>query len=1087
MSEVWEGRHFGGATRIAVKLVAPNSDADHQDLEEALRNEVIAHARLDHPGIVRVLDFGAIGDELVARGCHPHTPYLVTELAPGGSLARAGFPLPLPQQRPLLLSILAALAHAHARGVVHRDLKPSNVLLSSRLPEGAPLLCDFGIASARRAAAAGELMWGGTPRFMAPEQVLGRVHDEGPHTDLYALGCLAYVIASGRAPFDGSPEQVRRMQVLEPPPEPPVALPDDYARWIATLLSKDPATRFSSAAHAARALASLDLERAPSPPSDPRARRRASSQTFRSLRPSRWPAPDFPAHYDAGPVPRWLAEQRDSRPLPVSSGLGLFGLRTVPLTGREREQAALFRCLADVASTRRARIVLVRGPAGVGKTRLGEWLCERVVELGIALPLATRFSAARAPSEGFAPLLARAIRAPTHGDPSERVREWISETGLPSQLDADDLLALLTEVDTRFPRPADRHAAIRRVLARLSERQPLVLHLDDAPRSTDALGFLEALQESEAPLAVLALVTSRDTDVIARARALARPPLGLDLHLAPLDTDAHARFVAELLGLEPALATEVARRTAGNPLFAVQIVSDWVARDALAEGERGFVLRPDVDLGAPDDLHAHLRVQLARTLARASPDERARARLRLSLELGALLGPLPDPLEWAGAAAAIDAALPSEAVPVLVHADLGVIRGGRFGFAHDLVRESLERSAIEGDRAVRLHAAIAEQLAQGGRDPERIASHYAAAGDLERALPFVLRTVVARLATSDFAAVHAWGERGQAMLDALGAGPADARRSDLDIACIEAFLNTSSFDLAETRITRVEARAQGDRTVLSRVEWARGIVLQKKGDVRGAHALFARAEHLASEDEHPLDLGRALFGRAECAKILGALPEARAAYERAAPLMAIAGENEGRVLSGMADLAIREGDVERAIELSHRTFALFSAAGMRYHLAIASNLLGDLERNRGRADVSRAHYEAAIETFASFGSHEVWIVRVNEALLDVTAREYARAETMLVEAEHGLTRAGRDGYANVARCVRLPCLAARGAYTIFDSVLDQIEPALDALVDPDVLLALERATTELAAAGEMARAERCGKHVERQRHLLARK
>lgn len=1093
MSEVWAGRHFEGRTQVAIKLVTEVPDVDGALLAEAVRNEVIAHARLDHPGIVRVLDFGTIPSALEALGCAPGTPYLVTERAAGGSLARAGFPRPLAQQKPILVAILAALAHAHARGVVHRDLKPSNVLLSAPLPEGRAQLCDFGIASARRAAASSEVLWGGTPRFMAPEQVLGRVHDEGPHTDLYALGCLAYVLATGRAPFDGPADQVRRMQVLEAPPEPPVPLADDYARWIATLLSKDPATRFASAAHAARALAEIDVERTPTPakPSvrdGSRTARRSVSQTFRSLRPSRWPAPVFPAHFDQGPTPTWFGDPlRETRPLPAFSGLGLFGLRTVPLTGREREKAALFRALAEVASTKRPRVVVLSGPAGVGKTRLGEWLSERAIELGVALPLSTRFSSSRSPTEGFGPLLARAIRTPLRGDPSERVREWLGETGLPSAIDADDVLALLTDIDARFPRPEDRHAAIWRALARLAERQPLVLHLDDAPRSTDALGFLESLQRSDAPLAALVLVTARDTDLVARARALAQGPTGMHLRLEPLEPDAHARFVAELLGLEPALASEVARRTAGNPLFAVQIVSDWVAREALVEGAQGFSLQSGVEPGLPDDLHAHLRVQIARTLARATSDERVRARLRLSLEVGALLGQQPDPDEWAGAAAALDAAPPAEAGPVLVHADLGSIRNGRFAFAHDLVRESLERSATEAGRGARVHEAIGDELARGERDPERTAVHYAAAGRPARALPFALRTIAARLTTGDFAALHAWAERAHAMLDALGAPEPDPRRTDVDIACIEAFLNASSFDAAEERIRRVEARAAGDRAALCRVEWARGIVLQKKGEVRSAHAHFVRAEGLTSEEESPRDLGRALFGRAECAKILGDLVESREAYERAAPLMAMGGENEGRVLSGMADLAIRQGDVERAIALSQRTFALFSAAGMRYHLGIASNLLGDLERTRGRPEVARAHYESAIATLSSFGAHEVWIVSVNLALLDVAAGEHARAEGILIDAERGLRRAGRDGYARLARVVRLPCLAARRAYSLFDEIVDDVEPGLDALVDPDVLMALEAATASLASAGQTERAARMRGLAEAQRRLLARK
>jgi serine/threonine protein kinase/tetratricopeptide (TPR) repeat protein len=1089
MSEVWAGQHVEDATQVAIKLLSPRAPDLDRTFRDALRNEVLAHARLDHPSIVRVLDFGEVGGELVARGCAARSPYLVTELAAGGTLAKVGFPLPLAEHRAILMPILAALAHAHARGVIHRDLKPTNVLFSAPRPGGRPQLCDFGIASAVRASTGGAShapIRAGTPRFMAPEQVLERAHDEGPHTDLYALGCLAYVLACGRAPFDGDPDDVMRRHVLDPPAPPGVALPAAYAEWIATLLAKEPASRFASAAHAARALAEVDFDGPLVPASRPA--RRASvppAPDFRGLRPSRWPVPELPSRHDRGISSDWLGAEAERRGLPTFAGLGLFGLRTVPLAARESEKDALFRRLADVVATRRPRIVLVTGSAGVGKTRLVEWLRERVVELGIATPLVARFSRERGPTEGFGPMLARALRLPSQGDPRARIEAWLEETGLPSAIDADDLVALVRGRDERFARPADRHAALRRALARLAERGPVVLHLDDGCRSPDAIAFLESLVAQDG-LPILAVVTARDGDVDARARALAQGPLGLELRLAPLDPPAHARLVEDLLGLEGALADEVARRTAGNPLFAVQVVRDWVARQALVPGVTGFRLRDGVEPGLPDDVHAHFRAQLGRTLDRAVREPAQRLQVRVTLELGALLGAVPDEGEWSGVAEQFGAAHPREAVSLLLAADLGRVEGARFTFAHDLVRESLQRAAAESSRLAPLHLGIADELSRHGRDAERIATHYLAAADEAQALPHVLRTVSARLLTGDFAAVQAWARRAHELLDACGAAPDDARRAEVDIARVEAFLSGSLFDAAEALMDELAQRAAGQPTTLARTEWARGVLLQKRGEVREANEHFRRAEALGDPEHDTRFFARAAYGRAECEKILGQLATAKECYLRAGELFARVGENEGRVLSGLADLARREGDVDAAIALSQRADAHFAAAGMRYHVAITSNILGDLERGRGRPALARSHYDKAIAMLSSFGSEDVWIVRLNLALLDQEAGEHARSEALLLEIEAGLGLGERAGYVRFARCLRLPCLVARGALGAYDALLDDLEPELSNLVDPDVLAALDRAAALLRSLPDDARADRIGAIADVLRAQLAR-
>src|SRR5688572_22379583 len=115
MGEVWRGAHRAHGTPVALKVL-PGAETS----EDAFRAEVRAAAALDHPGIVVVFDCGTTSDG---------GAWLAMELVEGGTLKDRCGRLAWPELRDTLVAILAALAHAHARGVVHRDLKPGNVLL----------------------------------------------------------------------------------------------------------------------------------------------------------------------------------------------------------------------------------------------------------------------------------------------------------------------------------------------------------------------------------------------------------------------------------------------------------------------------------------------------------------------------------------------------------------------------------------------------------------------------------------------------------------------------------------------------------------------------------------------------------------------------------------------------------------------------------------------------------------------------------------------------------------------------------------------------------------------------------------------
>ncbi len=263
MGEVWRGVHELQGLAVAVKVLTSHAAQDPFFLS-AFRNEVRAAAALNHPNVAAVYDYGQLPEETERQSAgrlRAGSPYLVMELAEHGSLERHLGRLPWEAVRVLLLCLLDALAHAHARGVVHRDLKPGNALLAGSWSD--VKLTDFGLAHPYASGRAIRDDEGavGTPAYMAPEQFESAWRDYGPWTDLYGLGCLAYALVSGEPPFGTRPPTHRAMaaHLLLPAPtlNPRCDVPEGFEGWLHALLEKDPARRFQRAADAAWALMQL--------------------------------------------------------------------------------------------------------------------------------------------------------------------------------------------------------------------------------------------------------------------------------------------------------------------------------------------------------------------------------------------------------------------------------------------------------------------------------------------------------------------------------------------------------------------------------------------------------------------------------------------------------------------------------------------------------------------------------------------------------------------------------------------------------------------------------------------------------------
>jgi predicted Ser/Thr protein kinase len=255
MGVVYKCRQPGLDRPVAVKVLRAGSHGGEQQVRR-FRREARAAARLVHPNVVQVYDFGTDGE----------VHYLVMEYVEGESLerllARPG--LTIEAALRLVYHVALALQAAHDSGIIHRDVKPSNILLT---PSGRPKLADFGLAKplsdAPGLSASGDLI--GTPRYMSPEQVLAPPEDLDARTDVYSLGAVLYEMLTGRPPADGPNviATLRRLADEEPVPvrELNPAVPEAVAAVCARAMAKDRDARFASAGELAEVIQTCLLER----------------------------------------------------------------------------------------------------------------------------------------------------------------------------------------------------------------------------------------------------------------------------------------------------------------------------------------------------------------------------------------------------------------------------------------------------------------------------------------------------------------------------------------------------------------------------------------------------------------------------------------------------------------------------------------------------------------------------------------------------------------------------------------------------------------------------------------------------------
>jgi serine/threonine-protein kinase len=267
MGEIYKATHRMLARPAAIKLIRPEmlggqNGEDSQIAIKRFHREAEAAANLRSPHTVELFDFGVTDDQ---------TLYFVMELLQGMDLetmVKNHGPQPPARVIHFLRQVCESLEEAHARGLVHRDIKPANIHVGHvGIRDDFVKVLDFGLV--KSVATSSEVSLGtavgrtpGTPAYMAPEMALGETVDG--RADLYALGCVAYYLLSGKLVYDAENTFQMVAKHLHHQPVPPserggVPIPPELESLVLSCLSKDPSGRPASACALSEALGRVDV------------------------------------------------------------------------------------------------------------------------------------------------------------------------------------------------------------------------------------------------------------------------------------------------------------------------------------------------------------------------------------------------------------------------------------------------------------------------------------------------------------------------------------------------------------------------------------------------------------------------------------------------------------------------------------------------------------------------------------------------------------------------------------------------------------------------------------------------------------
>jgi serine/threonine protein kinase/tetratricopeptide (TPR) repeat protein len=1011
-----------GGPAVALKIVLPDA-RQQRTVPRLLRGARLA-AQVKHPHVVETVAHGRLGRD--------HDGYYVAmELVEGVSLGRlAAADLSIGALCTLMSQVLDALGHMHARAILHRDIKPDNILISRR-DDGALVskISDFGIASDTRTdathlTAPGTLI--GTPMYMAPEQMQGRACDT-PSLDLYPIGVMLYELVSGTLPFPGHSLAALMAKLSEDPP--PLAarsgleLPPGLERVIMRLLAREPADRYGFAADARRDLLPFCT------PAE------MSAERWRELldwdgNARRQSSLELPEGWIAG----WVA------------GVGALAAGTadppavdtpgeMPVVGRDDVLLGI-EALADQAEAGEVRAAVLRGSVGMGKSALLEAAIARLGSCGRFPPMRARFHPSSSCCEPLRQAVDSALGTSGHGvlQVKQAIRDHLRRAGEEDPEEERLLLAFLRPSQGECVAQSETFALVHRYLRRVARARPALLAIDDLGYGgAGGAAFLDYLlfQGSFEPFPLMIVVTvcsdhrNEGFQHAFERSARFEGTLRRMFQLAPLDQDVLARALVAHLGLGQTQARRVARRAAGNPLYAVLMAraeraSRSGADTTVEAGATAFAIGTGGSSGGagtiasgtgsdsaervPRVLREMLEVELRQQLERSNAPER----LRALLEAVAILGTAVD-------VALLQAFLAEDETRHQLDddldrcLDLGLLQWSQQGKAEVVafspaVMRDVVLAGLNPRRARRLHGrAIDVRQVWAGAEVDAeagaLGDHCEAVGRMHEAVDWWLRGQRYEREGGDALLGLEWGRKALAAL-----APDDPRYAPCAIALGRTLLDAGELDQAAEVLLPVVSGVDADLAMQA------GDVLADVYENRGSQEAWTRLIDTMSGREHEAsDVGRTYLyiARAMWSSYYGtrsdALRDAERAVELAAP-----GEQAQRAAQRLAFQHVFEGDAVTAERHARRAL---EESGNRSDLRTRSlRLIGMVCEAMGRPEEALALHREALEICRRSGLTAripIALVDIGDLMTLLDQSEDARARGRARGARAGPARRGR--------------------------------------------------------------------------------
>jgi len=930
VGDVYDARREGDDIAVAVKLL--HAGAEARPMARAVfYDEIRAIAALDHPGIVRILDVGELqADEAVALGRVAGAPWFAMErlTGPAPRVPADG----ADEVAATVREVLDALAHVHARGVLHRDIKPSNL---RRAFDGGPLrLVDFGLASL---VADGPARRAFTAIWAAPEQTAdGAERDEGPWTDLYAVGALAYAMATGAPPRANARDALAAHRARDRAPRPKFLfpMPPRFARWLDRMLAPRARDRFQNAADARAAFEQIAAVSLPAP--------RAS------LMPS-------------GPE-RHAASLRASRQPRV--------------VGRDNELRTLARALQSAVTDHAPHAVVLRAPRGTGVSRTVGAFVEHVLSSGAAIALEAAHDADASADEALRHALARHLGVAGTDTSLVEDRLRIRYGDRLDDATRPALARMICGVESPqtggAERRVDRFGTIASMVSVEARTRPVVFVVQDAQWGPESIDLVRWWQTTGPAVPILFILTATSEDLEDRpalARMLDSVAAVSDtepLDLRPLADDDIRDLLSTWVDVPAQVVDRIVQRSDGRPRHAIDLVRAWLVDDI-------------------DDIESEADLaDLWLVRVNAIVGEHGAAG-RDALTMAGMMGRTVSVSLWRAACEAAGRPFDESWLTDLVRADAIHIRDDEIFIRRDLLRRTLHRDAKARGVLDELHSGCADAMNQLDRREERYtrrAHHLLCAGRLGEGLPLQFEAAEAAWRRGDRATALERIERFQTDDD----GRASLAALRVEVHALLAYLYRT-----DGRMSDAEAEADAAVELAEQVgdPFARARALRASATVHNAGGRFAESETALTEAarllegiDAPRERGRVHAELGHMARRHGDLDRAEAEMGRARQEFLAIDDilGVGDAYRGLADIAWARGAMDAAWAFLIESRRYFERAANPLRLAVCDNSIGENLRARGRHAEAERFYRRALTVIAQRARANEPFVRLNIAL-----------------------------------------------------------------------------------------------------------